>query len=335
MSVKYPAFAARLNSFKTRPDVLRRDGAAQLTIADQLERAASVEGLTQVDLNFPDHLQNAGPEQMSALLNRYGLTLNGLAMRYYADEAFAQGAFTNPNPAVRQKAIDLTKQGIDALVAMGGDLMTIWLGQDGFDYPFHVDYAEIWELELAGVREVVAYNPAVRISIEYKPNEPRAFSLLADLGTTLLALRDINAPNLGVTLDFAHVIYADEMPAASAGLIQRYSQLFGVHLNDGYGKRDDGLMVASVHILQTLELLYVLQQTGYNQVIYFDTFPEASGLDPVRECTANIRSVRRLLALLDQINLDEMRTILHQQDVIRAHEMVHDVLFPAIRQTEI
>ena len=70
---------------------------------------------------------------------------------------------------------------------------------------------------------------------------------MPDVATTLLAIREIDRPNLGVTLDFAHVLYADEMPAYAAALVARHSRLLGVHLNDGYGKRDDGLMVASVH----------------------------------------------------------------------------------------
>ena len=47
-------------------------------------------------------------------------------------------------------------------------------------------------------------------------------------------------------------------------LSARHSRLLGVHLNDGYGKRDDGLMVGSVHPLQTIELLYVLERIGYD-----------------------------------------------------------------------
>ena len=35
-----------------------------------------------------------------------GLLLNGYAMRYGDDPAYRQGAFTNPDPAVRRKAID-------------------------------------------------------------------------------------------------------------------------------------------------------------------------------------------------------------------------------------
>ena len=46
---------------------------------------------------------------------------------------------------------------------------------------------------------------------------------MPDVATTLLAIRDVDRPNLGVTLDFAHVLFADEMPACSAALIAKHS----------------------------------------------------------------------------------------------------------------
>ncbi len=53
-------------------------------------------------------------------------------------------------------------------------------------------------------------------------------------------IRDAGEANMGVTLDFAHVPYADEMPAHTAALINRHSKSLSVHLNDGYGKWDNG-----------------------------------------------------------------------------------------------
>lgn len=87
---------------------------------------------------------------------------------------------------------------------------------------------------IARAGQVAGHNPALDIAIEYKPNEPRCFALMPDIGTTLLATREAARPNLGVTLDFAHVLYADEIPAQSANLVARHSRLLGVHLNDGY-----------------------------------------------------------------------------------------------------
>jgi sugar phosphate isomerase/epimerase len=222
------------------------------------------------------------------------MALNGLAMRYYTDPGFRLGAFTHPDPKVRRAAIDQTKQGIDACAAMGGQVMTIWLGQDGFDYAFQVDYARLWDLTLEGLAEVADHHPGVDISIEYKPNEPRAFALMPDMGATLLALKELGRRNTGVTLDFAHVLYAGEMPAQAAQLAARHSRILGVHLNDGYGKRDDGLMAGTVHPVQTVELFVELIKARYDGVIYFDTFPDHSGLNPVEESRENIRLTDRL-----------------------------------------
>ena len=86
---------------------------------------------------------------------------------------------------MRREAIDLTKRGIDAARAMGTDLMTVWLGQDGFDYNFQLDYGQVWDWEVAGIREIAEHDPGCRISIEYKPDEPRAHSLLAGRGHDL------------------------------------------------------------------------------------------------------------------------------------------------------
>ena len=91
-----------------------------------------------------------------------GLSLNGYAMRYYTGETFKLGAFSHPDPSVRRAAIDLTKNGLDSLAAAGGKLMTLWMGQDGFDYSFQVDYGAVWDQTIAAIREVADHNPRDR-----------------------------------------------------------------------------------------------------------------------------------------------------------------------------
>lgn len=317
-------FATRLNGFKTAPV----EGPQPRTPSDLLRRAATVPGLTEVDLNFPDHLAGSSAVEMRKVLDEVGLGLNGLAMRYYSDPAFKVGAFTNPDDKVRRKAIDLTKRGMDALAEAGGQVMTLWLGQDGFDYPFQADYARLWDLEIAGIAEICAHAPHLDVSIEYKPNEPRAFSLLNDIGTTLLAIGEVGARNLGITLDFAHVLYAGEQPAFAAMLAARRTRILGVHLNDGYGKRDDGLMVGSVNPTATLEFLVGLERSGYSGVIYFDTFPDATGLDPVAECTQNIETVKGMLRTVEKlIASNTLSTALLAQDAVGAQKIVQGALW--------
>jgi sugar phosphate isomerase/epimerase len=319
-------FATRLNSFGSAPHLFWPDLTGKPTMMQMAERAGMAKGLTDLDLNFPDHVTSE-PAAIARRIGDLGLAINGLAMRYYTNPAFKLGAFTHPDRSVRREAIELTKRGIDAARAMGADLMTIWLGQDGFDYNFQLDYAEAWDLEVAGIREVALHDPACRISIEYKPDEPRAHSLLPDAATTLLAILEAGVSNLGVTIDFAHALYAGEQPAYAAHLIHRRSRLFGVHLNDGYGKRDDGLMVGSVHVRSTLELLWQIQRDGYDGALYFDTFPDASGLDPVAECEANIATVRRLLALADRLDGDNRLGLAQtRQDAVASQSIVNEAL---------
>ncbi|MDE2914622.1 MAG: sugar phosphate isomerase/epimerase [Paracoccaceae bacterium] len=318
------SYAARLNAFRAAgPDGCRTG------IEAMIAAAGRVGGLTSADLNFPEHLAGENVDAISRALSDHGLALNGLAMRYAMPE-FANGAFTNPDAAIRREAIDLTRRGLDILAEMGGSLMTLWMGQDGFDYAFQADYGVLWDRTVSALVEVADHNPDINVAVEYKPNEPRAFALMPDVATTLLGLCEADRPNLGITLDFAHSLYADEMPAHAACLVARHSRLLGVHLNDGYGKRDDGLMAGVVHPIQTVELFVVLAGIGYDGVIYFDTFPDHSGLDPVEECRTNLANTERLRMLAARLSDHvELRKAIARQDAATSQRIVARALFGA------
>jgi xylose isomerase len=316
-----PRYAARLNAFKIGLP-------GKPSVADLVARAARVPGLDAADLNYPDHFEGHDPKALSRVLEDNGIALNGLAMRYYTDPGFRLGAFTHPDPATRRAALDITRRGLDALAEMGGTTMTVWLGQDGVDYSFQGDYARMWDDTVAAIAEVADHNPALDIAIEYKPNEPRAFSLLPDLGLNLLALSEVNRPNTGITLDFCHVLFAGEIPAQTASIIARRSRLLGVHLNDGYGKRDDGLMVGAVHPVQTVELFVELARMAWDGVIYFDTFPDHGGLDPVAEAATNVMMADRLRAVAARlVNDTALSEAIARQDAAASLRIVADALY--------
>ena len=216
-----PRYAGRLNAFKL--------GLQRPTVADLIARAAMVEGLDAADLNYPDHFEGHTPAGSGRIMADHGVALNGLAMRFHTDPGFRLGAFSNPDRAVRRAAVDITRRGLDALAEMGGHVITLWLGQDGVDCAFQGDYGRMWQDSLACLAEVCDHNPALDIALDYKPNEPRAFSLMPDIATNLLALRELGRANTGITLDFCHVLFAGEIPAQLAQLAGRYSRILGVH----------------------------------------------------------------------------------------------------------
>ncbi len=315
-------YAARLNAFKAALPPGRRD------VPHLLELVARVGKLDAADLNFPDHVSAANEAAVRVALEANGVRLNGLAMRYYGEPEFAIGAFTNPDPAIRQKAIDQTREAIDICARLGARQLTLWMGQDGFDYAFQVDYTRAWDDTISAMAEVADHNREIDIAIEYKPNDPRAYSLMPDIGTTLLATRELDRPNVGVTLDFAHVLHADEMPAYAAGLVARNSRLLGVHLNDGYGKRDDGLIVGTVHPVATVELFVELDRIGYDGVIYFDTFPDLSGMDPFEEVRTNIHMAERLRSVAGKLRTNrDLAAAIARQDAALSQRIVAGALY--------
>ena len=106
-------------------------------------------------------------------------------------------------------------------------------------------------------------------------------------------------------------------------MIQHESQLLGIHLNDGYGRRDDGLMVGTVNLVQTLELLFQLIRKGFDGVIYFDTFPDVTGLDPVQECESNIAMVNALWGVAKRLTSQtDLLEAIKRQDAVVSQNLI-------------
>ena len=78
------------------------------------------------------------------------------------------GTFSAADSKVRREAVEVTKRTIDFAEATGPGIVNLWLGQDGFDYPFQADYGEQWQNMVEGVRLCADYKPSVRLALEFK-----------------------------------------------------------------------------------------------------------------------------------------------------------------------
>ena len=274
---------------------------------------AAVPGLSALELNYPQHVVELGAGELEALLAETGLPLTALNLRFEGPR-FAHGAFTSPDKKSREEAIGIACEAVDLAARYRARHVVLWMADDGWDYPFQPEYGKLWDDEIDGFRRVADRNPAIRISVEYKPFDPRRFSLIRSMGDALLAANEVDRENFGVTLDVCHSYMAGEHPPAAAATALRVGKLFGVHLNDGYGTADDGLMVGAVHQRDTLELLHVLRVGGYDGTLYFDTFPIRE--DPAEELQANIAELQRLQTVLDRMDQEGLRAAQEAQDAL-------------------
>ncbi|MDT2738843.1 sugar phosphate isomerase/epimerase family protein [Enterococcus canintestini] len=274
--------------------------------------------LGYVDLNYPEHITDFEATEMKSLLEENDLKLNGVALRFRSE--FINGELGNNNPKVAQSALDLCKDAADYCRAAGGKVVTIWLGFDGFDYSFQIDYKKVWNQLRDAFTEIADYAPDLQISIEYKPFQPRAYAFIDSMGVTGMMLNDINRENVGVTLDYCHMLMKHENPAFAADIFGSLGKLYGVHLNDGYGLNDDGLMIGSSTPFKTLEFLYYVKKHNFDGVIYFDTFPIIEHAS--RECEQNIKMIQMMDKMIDYLGLDHIQSIIDKNDAVAANELM-------------
>ena len=255
-----------------------------------------------------------------------GIRAQAITPHLYMRE-FQMGSFTNPDAAVRQKAIDLSKQAIEVAQALDAEYVKFWPGQDGFDYPFQVDYRRLWDHAVEGIRAVAESAPPMQFAIEYKLKEPRVHMFFSTAARTLLAIEDMGVDNVGIVLDLGHSFFAKETPADVLQLVARRGKLVSVEVNDNWREWDDDMAVGSVHLIETLEFLHALRQIDWQGPILLDQFPFRE--DPVEAARSSINTIRGLERLLDRIDLNALKAAQEPQDALEAQRVVMDMLLGA------
>ncbi len=293
-------------------------------VHNQIKMAASVPGLQGLELISPLHVTPENARQVKGWLEDSDLQPVSVNPYVWTESAWKQGAFTSPDPKIRQQAIDRGKEAIEIGHILGTRRMCLWPGEDGWDYHFQADYRRLWDLEAEGVRQLAECDPETRIGIEYKLHEPRTHMLVSNAAKAALLGCSLGLPNVGGYLDFGHALMARENPAESVVLLSRLDRLVGVHVNDNYGLGDDDIMVGSVHLWEMIEFLLTLDEVGYDGWLTLDLVPKRE--DVVAACSGSIRAMEtyaRLIASLD-------RTALHaaqaEMDAISIQRMIHAAL---------
>ena len=318
-----PVFGAGLWNFATYVDRYAVDGYGEpRSTIEQIELAAEVGDISYVDLNYPftGELTTA---DVKGALERTGLRAIGVTPDIYLRE-HQMGAFTNPDPAKRASAMEIMHGAAEAVRALGARYVKIWPGQDGFDYPFQVDYKELNRLAVEGMRELASAHPDLKFVIEYKPREPRTHMFWSSAARTVLGIQAMDVDNVGVLLDFGHALFGGESPAEAAQLLIDHGLLWGMDVNDNYRGWDDDMVVGTVHMTEVLEFFHTLRVNGWEGVWQLDQFPFRE--DVVDNARTSIRFLKALHRALDRLDEDALAEAQAGQDPLAAQRVVQDAL---------
>jgi xylose isomerase len=293
-------------------------------LEEKIAMAGRTKGLDGLILQYPAVVNEENADRVEQLMKDEGLEVAAVDAVIF-DRQYQLGALTNPDPQVRRRAIDTIKRTADMARRLGTPNAGIWPGQDGYDYLFQMDYRNMWEWTIEGVREVAEYAPDVRYCVEYKIREPRMHIAVATVGKTLHLCNKVGLPNVGGTLDIGHCFMARENPAESAALLMGEGRLFSAHFNDTYGVDDDDMVAGSVHLMHTLEYLLYLDETGYDGWYGLDYFPYRE--DIVRAAELSIANVQALREWAGRLDRDRLKEIQASGDVNEVQQYLHDLYF--------
>jgi xylose isomerase len=292
---------------------------------EQISIAASIDGIGGVECHGSD-FDDFEMGRYAELCGEAGLTTTCVNTNVWGYAKFGKGAFTHRDPQVRQAAIDEGFRSCEVARKIGCDTIALWLGADGFDYPFQIDYPKHWDLLIRGIRAVAEEAaPDLRVCIEYKLKEPRTHMSISNVGITLMVLNEIGMDHVGGTIDFGHSLMSQESPAEAVCLLQRSGKLFNVHFNDAWGHWDDDMIVGTVNFWATLEFLYYCKQLDYQGWFGLDMFPyREAGRDAAQMAIENMTA---MWEMLDQIDPAALATAQQSMDAVAAHRVVRKVLF--------
>ncbi len=293
-------------------------------VREQIRMAASVPGLRGLELISPLHVNLDNANEVGGWLDEAGLLPVAVNPYVWTEPAWERGAFTSPDPKVRQAAIDRGKEAIEIGHALGTRRMCLWPGEDGWDYHFQADYLRLWEYEAEGLRQLSEFDPETQIGIEYKLHEPRTHQLVSTAAKAALIGCALGLPNVGAYVDFGHALMSKENPAETIALLARLNRLMGVHVNDNYGAGDDDIVVGSVHFWDMIEFLLTLDEVGYNGWLSLDVIPKRE--DIVQACAHSLRVLDLYYELIGRLDRKALRAAQQAMDALAVQQLVHDIL---------
>jgi xylose isomerase len=299
----------------------------EVSTLEAIERAGAVGELEALDVNYPFSHPDITVEEVDRALREAGLRATTITPHLYMRE-FVRGALTNPDPAVRKRALQISEEAVDAARRLGAPTVKLWPGQDGFDYPFQADYRELWKLAVDGVRTVAEMDERVRVAIEYKTKEPRTHLSWSTAARTLLGIAQTGRDDVGIVMDLGHSLFAKEAPADALSLVHEHGRLYTIEVNDNWREWDDDLTVGSIHLIETLEFFLEVRKIDWDDPIFLDQFPFRE--DPVEAARTSINTIRAIDAALDRIDLDALRDAQAHQDALAAQRILTELLLGPI-----
>lgn len=310
---------ASRSAFSSCNDRFMKNYKQDVPLEKQLEILQNIEYVNAIPVTYE---RDTDPVQRREMMAKFGIAPGTIVLNTYSEPRIAGGTLSNRDPAIRAEFTQKAKEAMDFCKAIGGVDVMLWLGHDGFDYPFEDDYNTRYGWLAENLHEIASYRSDVRVTIEYKAADPRISQYICNAPKALALCNEVNLPNLGVILDYGHALIAGENPAESAALLNRYNRLFHIHLSDNYCKTDDDMLIGGTTLWRTLEFFYQLQEIGYDGYYVLDIWPPR--MDGVEATKVSVKRTLALWKLAETLPREKMRQYQAEGNVPAIYDLLTD-----------
>jgi len=292
-----------------------------------LQQASRINGVTGIELVGTWDIDEKNVNEMNEKLRENNFKCVSIIPDLFSQKKWGKGALTSLDKNIRQEAVDHVIKMIDIAKEMDCQLINLWPGQDGYDYPLCSDYITARKWFIEGVRKCAEYakNKGVKIALEYKLKEPRTHSFLARVSDSLLMTEHINLDNVGVCIDTGHAFLAYENVGESIAMLKFFGdRLFHMHFNDNYSVWDDDMIVGSIHLVEYFEILFWLEKTRYHNWISMDQYPyREDGFGAIR---SSVLFLQKLQKILDTVGFDSVEELIQKNDPVETSQFIREYL---------
>ncbi|MGI5227561.1 L-rhamnose isomerase [Actinoallomurus sp. CA-142502] len=273
----------------TRFKVFSQEGVPR-TPQEKIDDAAQVHRFTGVAPTVALHIPWDRVEDYAALAvyaRDRGVRVGAINSNVFQDNDYMLGSVTNPDPAVRKKALNHLLDCVDIMDATGSRDLKLWFS-DGTNYPGQDDIRARQDRlaeALAAVYERLGDDQ--RFLLEYKLFEPAFYSTdVPDWGTSYAHCLKLG-PKAQVVVDTGHHAPGTNIEFIVAFLL-REGKLGGFDFNSRF-YADDDLMVGAADPFQLFRIMHeVIQGGGFSDEIAF-MLDQCHNIEP--KIPGQIRSV--------------------------------------------
>ncbi|MHB8687232.1 MAG: L-rhamnose isomerase [Candidatus Dormibacteraceae bacterium] len=316
----------------TRFKVFGWPGAAR-DIHEKLEDAAQVNRLTGVCPSVAIHIPWDRVDDWDALRQEaasLGLQIGAINPNLFQDDTYKLGSVCNPDPAIRRLAVDHLLECIQIGLAVGSDVLSVWLA-DGTNYAGQDEFRARKHRLAESLRETYSAMPdSMRLLVEYKLFEPAFYHTdLPDWGTAYALTLKLGA-RAQVLVDTGHHAHGTNIEQIVAFLLDE-GRLGGFHFN-GRKYADDDLIVGSTNPFELFLIFNELMAAGHDARDVTYMIDQAHNIEPKVEAmvqsVVNVQIAHAKALLVDRDKLAEARI---SGDVLGAHRILLDAFESDVR----